>query len=97
MIDISAVIHEYIASLDVTADGKNVLERMVFGGDVLTNERAYGAQMDMINGITETDHVLGLLHHPEGLHLCMNLCHYLMARFYTSSSSADEGTLYTRQ
>lgn len=51
---------------------KNVLEKVVFGGDVLTNERAFSAQEAMQNSPSEYESLLGVIHRPEGLHREMN-------------------------
>ena len=92
MIDILYNVHQFIPH---GAGLQNIIERMVFGGDVLTNERAYSAQMDKVNEPDEGDRLLGVIHRPEGLHMNMNFCRYIMSSFYTSSSAADQGTLYT--
>lgn len=55
-------------------DHPNVLRKKVFGGDVLTNERAYAAQLAMMNGATDFEKISGVTHRPEGLHRMMNLC-----------------------
>ena len=55
-------------------DHPEYLDRLTFGGDVLTNERAYSGQMAMINGNTSYERLGGLVHRPEGLHRLMNLC-----------------------
>ena len=52
-------------------DGK-VLKRVVFGGDVLTNERAFSAQQAMQNAKEDFSGLRGLIHRPEGLHREMN-------------------------
>jgi hypothetical protein len=51
----------------------HIIKKVVFGGDVLTNERAYSAQLAMLNGETEMDALSGVIHRPEGLHRMMNL------------------------
>ena len=53
-------------------ENADVLERKVFGGDVLTNERAYTAQLAMLNCETNYYKLGGLIHRPEGLHRMMN-------------------------
>ena len=64
--------HHYIAH---TADEHpKVIKKKVFGGDVLTNERAYSAQVAMLNGVSDYDQIAGVIHRPEGLHRMMNLC-----------------------
>lgn len=73
IISILEHIHQkYIAH---TLGGKaEVLERKVFGGDVLTNEQAYTAMQNC-----ETDYYKlgGLIHRPEDLHRMMNtFCWY---------------------
>lgn len=49
------------------------LLKKVVGGDVLTNERAYSAQLAMLNGQTDFERLAGVVHRPEGLHRMMNL------------------------
>ena len=72
MISILEFIHEnYIPHTD--DDDPLVIKRKVFGGDVLTNERAYSAQQAMMNGATDYDRLTGVIHRPEGLHRMMNL------------------------
>lgn len=43
-------------------------ERIVFGGDVLMNERAFSAQEAMQSVPSEFESLSGLIHRPEGLH-----------------------------
>lgn len=52
--------------------GKNVLEKVVYGGDVLTNERAFSPQETMQNSPSEYESLLGIIHKPKGLHREMN-------------------------
>lgn len=52
--------------------GENVLEKVVFGGDVLTNETAFSAQEAMQDSPSEYESLLGIFHRPEGLHREMN-------------------------
>lgn len=47
-------------------------ERIVFGGDVLTNERAFSAQEAVQNASSGMDALKGIIHRPEGLHRQMN-------------------------
>jgi hypothetical protein len=49
-----------------------VIEKIVFGGDVLTNERAYNAQLAMMNAECDFYGLAGVVHRPEGLHRMMN-------------------------
>ena len=49
-----------------------VIKKKVFGGDVLTNERAYEGQLAMLNSPTDFTRLKGLVHRPEGLHRMMN-------------------------
>jgi hypothetical protein len=55
---------------------------------------SHQAQIDMQNGTTEKGSLKGIIHRTEGLHLCMNICKYIMDYFYSKSSVRDEGTLY---
>lgn len=55
-------------------DQPHVIKKKVFWGDVLTNERAYSAQLAMLNGATDFEQISGVIHRPEGLHRMMNLC-----------------------
>lgn len=72
MISILQHIHEnYIPH----TDDKPTLcysEKKVFGGDVQTNERAYSAQLAMLNGQSDHFRLSGVVHRPEGLHRIMN-------------------------
>lgn len=57
MISILEHIHEnYIPRTN--DENPSVILKKVFGGDVLTNERAYSAQLAMLNGITDYDSLL---------------------------------------
>lgn len=71
MISILEHVHEhYIAHTE--DDPPLVVERKVFGGDVLTNERAYSAQLAMMNCPSDFSKLSGVIHRPEGLHRMMN-------------------------
>lgn len=71
MISILQHNHEnYIAHTE--DDPPTVIEKKVFGGDVLTNERAYSAQLAMMNGQSDFVCLAGVVHRPEGLHRMMN-------------------------
>ena len=48
------------------------IEKVVLGGDVLTNERAMSAQLAMSNNESSFEKLLGVIHRPEGLHRQMN-------------------------
>lgn len=48
------------------------VEKVVLGGDVLTNERAMSAQQAMRNNESSYEKLLGVIHRPEGLHRQMN-------------------------
>lgn len=50
-----------------------VLESVDFAGDVLTNKRAFAAQISMRNGSSSFENLSGLNHRPGGLHIIMNL------------------------
>ena len=92
MIDILSEIHNQF--IPTTDDSDEVISRLAFGGDVLTNERAYQAQLDMANGDTEEEKLLGIIHRPEGLHRMMNFLLYIYEMFYLTSSVNDRGTMY---
>lgn len=64
MINILQKVHELAVP---HVDGR-VEQKLVFGGDVLTNERAFSAQQAMQNGDTEFHCLFGIVHRPEGLH-----------------------------
>jgi hypothetical protein len=72
MIDIVQWIHENFIPHTPTKPPE-VIEKVVLGGDVLTNERAYSAQKNMMNGETAFEKLGGIVHRPEGLHRLMNL------------------------
>lgn len=72
MISILEHVHEnYISH----TEGENplVIKKKVFGGDVLTNERAYSAQLAMLNSANDFEQLKGVIHRPEGFHRMMNL------------------------
>ncbi len=96
IIEILEYIHKFIAQAP-TSESRTVLERLVFGGDVLTNERSYQGQLDLANGTSETERKMGVLLRPEGLHLCMNFCKYIVENFHTPSSAKDPGTMYNQK
>lgn len=71
MISILEHIHKkYIPHTDENPPG--VIDKVVFGGDVLTNERAYAAQLAMMNNESDYFRLAGVIHRPEGLHRMMN-------------------------
>ncbi|XP_065925165.1 uncharacterized protein [Magallana gigas] len=93
IISILEHIHQkYIAH--TLGEKAEVLERKVFGGDVLTNERAYTAQLAMQNCETDYYKLGGLIHRPEGLHRMMNFLLFIYQEFYKPSSAFEQGTLY---
>lgn len=85
---------EHIHQKYITQNLWGKTERRVFGGDVLTNERAYTAQLDMQNCGTDFYKLGGLIHRPEGLHRMMNFLLFIYQEFYKPSSSFEQGTLY---
>jgi hypothetical protein len=72
MIEILELIHRNFIPHAGTVHPET-LEKVVLGGDVLTNERAYSAQEAMLNGFTSFEKLGGIIHRPEGLHRMMNL------------------------
>jgi hypothetical protein len=70
MIRINNFLHEQYIPKDIHGE---VIDRIVFGGDVLTNERAFSAQMHVNNGRSSFTRTGGIIHRPEGLHRQMNL------------------------
>ncbi|KAK3108923.1 hypothetical protein FSP39_018735 [Pinctada imbricata] len=69
------------------------LKMRVFGGDVLTNERAYSAQLALHNGTSELDRLQCVIHRPEGLHRIMNHLLFIYQQFYKVTSAGEPGTL----
>ncbi len=59
-------------------DNPEVVERIVLGGDQLTNERAFSGQDALLNADNASDSCGGISHRPEGLHRLMN---FLMVTF----------------
>ncbi len=84
MITIMEHIHEkYISHTD--EEHPKLIQRKVFGGDVLTNERAYTAQLAMVNhGESDFDRMTGVIHRPEGLHRMMNLFLVFLSKYHSS-------------
>ena len=72
IINIMKHIHDkYVPS--TKTDKPHIVEKIDFAGDVLTNERAVGAQNAMLNGDTDYERLSGVNHRPGGLHAVMNL------------------------
>ena len=72
MISILEHVHEnYISHTE--GENLQVIKKKVFGGDVLTNERAYSAQLAMHNSANDFEQLKGVIHRPEGFHRIMNL------------------------
>lgn len=78
---ISILDHIHINYIAHTSDDNPKVIQKVFGGDGLTNERAYSVQLAMINGRSEFDQLAGVIHRPEGLHRMMNLCLVIAKKF----------------
>lgn len=72
MIEILQRVHSIAIPHSRGKQQKDVLEKVVFGGDVLTNERAFSAQEAMQNTSDKFDALDGVIHRPEGLHRLMN-------------------------
>jgi hypothetical protein len=51
---------------------KTLLEKVVFGGDVLTNECAFTAPEAMQNSPSRFEQLCGVIHLPEDLHREIN-------------------------
>ncbi|KAL4219951.1 Translation initiation factor [Mactra antiquata] len=68
MIEILQQVH----NLTVPHKEGTLIEKVVFGGDVLTNERAFSAQSAMQNNKSDFDKLMGVIHRPEGLHRQFN-------------------------
>lgn len=48
------------------------MDKVVLGGDLITNERAFSAQQAMFNSEVDFQKLLGVIHSPEGLYRQMN-------------------------
>ncbi|VDI74704.1 Hypothetical predicted protein [Mytilus galloprovincialis] len=94
--DMITILEHIHANFIPRTDDENpsVIKKKVFGGDVLTNERAYSAQLAMLNGTTDYERLTGVIHRPEGLHRMMNLLLFIYQIFYKSTSAGDKGTLF---
>ncbi|KAK3107443.1 hypothetical protein FSP39_014714 [Pinctada imbricata] len=92
MISIMERVHDL--AVPHTRQDNKVIERIVFGGDVLTNERAFTAQQNMQLNKSEVDRFAGIIHRPEGLHRQMNFLLGIYQQFYKENSSSDVGSLY---
>ena len=91
IIDIVQFIHNFVPSIDGQS---HVIECVTFSGDLLTNERAYQVQLDLMNGTSENERLLGIIHRTEGLHLNMNFLEYILQSLFSKSSATDKGMLY---
>ena len=67
---------EHINSNYISQNDGNVASKRVFGGDVLTNERAYSAQLAMQNSESDFTKLKGIIHSPEGFY-CGIILHIL--------------------
>lgn len=72
MIEILQKVHNIAVPHLRNEKQKDVLEKVVFGGDVLTIERTFSAQEAMQNTADKFDGLGGIIHRPEGLHRLMN-------------------------
>ncbi|XP_053388276.1 uncharacterized protein LOC128551443, partial [Mercenaria mercenaria] len=90
MIEILQKVHE----LTVPHTQDTVIQKVVFGGDVLTNERAFSAQEAMQNNKSPYASLCGIIHRPEGLHRQFNFLQVIYQLFYKENSSMDRGSLY---
>ena len=72
MIEILQKVHQLAVPHVRDNPDKTLLEKVVFGGDVLTNERAFTAQEAMQNSPSKFEQLCGVIHRPEGLHREMN-------------------------
>lgn len=72
MIDILDWLHDLCVS-KTHEPSPTVIEDVVFGGDVLTEDRAYQAQQAMANGDSDFERLAGVHLRPEGLHRIMNM------------------------
>lgn len=61
--------NDYI--LHIEDNSPSIIRKIVFGGDVLTNERANSAQLAMLNGQSDHFRLSEVVHRPEGLHRMM--------------------------
>ncbi|CAH1248568.1 Hypp8253 [Branchiostoma lanceolatum] len=71
------------------------VERVVLGGDVLTNERAFSGQAALLNADNESDACSGIIHRPEGLHRLMNFLMGMYQEFYKEPVAGDRALPYS--
>eukprot|EP00058_Branchiostoma_floridae_P012642 XP_002598130.1 hypothetical protein BRAFLDRAFT_82912 [Branchiostoma floridae] len=76
-------------------DHAEVIERVVLGGDVLTNERAFSGQAALLNADNESDSCAGIIHRPEGLHRLMNFLMGMYQEFYKEPVAGDRALPYS--
>lgn len=76
----------------IGGDKPQVVERVVLGGDVLTNERAFSGQSALLNADNESDSCGGIIHRPEGLHRLMN---FLMVTTLLLRSNCSPGLQFS--
>lgn len=80
MIEILQKVHK----LAVPHTQDTVVQKIVFGGDVLTNERAFSAQEAMQNNSNAFDSLCGIIHRPEGLHRQFNFLQVMVLTSYST-------------
>ncbi|KAK3098281.1 hypothetical protein FSP39_017934 [Pinctada imbricata] len=90
---ISNLLENELSTQNTYEETQAHLKMRVFGGDVLTNERAYSAQLALHNGTSELDRLQCVIHRPEGLHRIMNHLLFIYQQFYKVTSAGEPGTL----
>ncbi|XP_019628676.1 PREDICTED: uncharacterized protein LOC109473241 [Branchiostoma belcheri] len=76
-------------------EDSTAVERIVLGGDVLTNERAFSGQAALMNADNEKDSCAGIIHRPEGLHRLMNFLMGIYQEFYKEPVTGDRALPYS--
>ncbi|KAI8515092.1 hypothetical protein Bbelb_076830 [Branchiostoma belcheri] len=76
-------------------EDSTAVERIVLGGDVLTNERAFSGQAALMNADNERDSCAGIIHRPEGLHRLMNFLMGIYQEFYKEPVTGDRALPYS--
>ncbi|CAH3165645.1 unnamed protein product, partial [Porites lobata] len=98
MIDILTELHQRYLPVMKTTDGSGnveieVLQKVFFGGDQLTEERARNARQGRADGDTEFERLEGLIPKVEDWHAGRVLYQVLYDVFFNPSSANDVGTM----
>eukprot|EP00794_Sanderia_malayensis_P004842 gene4842-5476_t len=93
MIEILEYVHEKYVPCNKGAKGKTCTQKVFFGGDNLTEERARNLQGAMAEGDTDIDRLEGIITKNEDWHAIRYMYKILYEIFYNEASAKDVGSM----